>query len=1115
MGIFRKAYERVQSRVVSRSDTYLACLSKPIWEDVCLFEAGQGSNVNGNMFSLVRTLLTREEFSGYKPLFVVKEDVLPFAEERFARYGLTGVEFPVRETDRYKEALARAKYLFTDNSFPTYFVKRPEQVYLNTWHGTPLKHLGLSDIKNSLLSFANIQKNYLAADYALFPNALTQRVFMEDYSLGPLFSGSSVLCDYPRNDVLISPDLRNRIRADQGIAQKQVLAYMPTWRGTGRSADVKGQVDEIRCLLKRIDSGLTDDQLLYVNLHFLVSERLDCTGLSHVRRFPAEYETYDFLAACDALITDYSSVFFDFAVTGRSIFLFAYDEQEYTEQKGLYIPLRSMPFPVAGTPEELVEAIAAHRGGMDYPSFSDEYCRYSTGSASRDVLRLVLAGDPGDLAITKHDPQPIDTVLFASDLSQRDRNAVIEREVATRADGRTLFAFGGRRSAAAVETLERLRGSVPVLALPMNYVQTTSEKVRLALSRRSALAASLLDRGLRAYYGREAGRLFHSVAVRKLVDLIPTGSYIAWMLKGLACERVALLRDEALSGVYNRSSLASCVARDYRTVRCNFEADRAVQGDELLQTLYSRGLRMSLWTRRYRHAADGHALQGLAYLRKAETIRYDGLCLCLTDGTPVGTVRPLLGMPSARGGWVRYRACVPYALVAQLPIYNPILLSFDDGRGGAGRCGVKFNHVDRKHTENRVRGIHIDSGSHTTTFFRQMGGNRLQFVVRETVATDLPKQRAKVMLAWLVALPVRSEKRILVYEKNSSHYEESGSVVFERLVDEGYRNVRFVLDRNSPDAALVNERYRPQVVWRNSFAHYLWFFSAKTFIGSENTSHAIDLHPAGHHLWKRIEARDLNFVFLQHGVMYMVSLDAEQRSFFRRKRDGGKYRVVVSSELERAHFVELASYAPDMLYVCGLPKFDRAYQREGASKIVIMPTWRPWEYSQARADFTRTGYYNMVMGIYRAVPDDLKDDVVICPHPLFLRFAMQADLPIKDRMLREGRYDDLLRDTKLLITDYSSIAYDAFYRGANVIFYWKELDACMGGYGPSAHIMMGEELAFGDICMREEELPHAIEVNAHCAQREEHRARFGQIVEFHDGHNTDRLMALLRKDGLI
>src|SRR5699024_5590698 len=108
--------------------------------------------------------------------------------------------------------------------------------------------------------------------------------------------------------------------------------YMPTWR------DDRQDVTEIRNHLSELDRELTDGEELYVKLHPYEAAQLDIAslGLQKVKAFPIEQEVYQFLATTEKLITDYSSIMFDFAVTGREIVLFTYDQTEYEATRGLY-----------------------------------------------------------------------------------------------------------------------------------------------------------------------------------------------------------------------------------------------------------------------------------------------------------------------------------------------------------------------------------------------------------------------------------------------------------------------------------------------------------------------------------------------------------------------------------------------------------------------------------------------------------------------------------------------------------------------------------------------------------------------------------------------------------
>jgi CDP-glycerol glycerophosphotransferase (TagB/SpsB family) len=248
----------------------------------------------------------------------------------------------------------------------------------------------------------------------------------------------------------------------------------------------------------------------------------------------------------------------------------------------------------------------------------------------------------------------------------------------------------------------------------------------------------------------------------------------------------------------------------------------------------------------------------------------------------------------------------------------------------------------------------------------------------------------------------------------------------------------------------------------------------------------------------------------------MVSLDSESRKMFKRKEfTTGKYRVVVSSKAESDHFTTLGRHLEEDIYISGLPKFDRNVLDDDADKIVIMPTWRPWEINTARSDFSETPYYKMIMKLYEAVPDNLKEKVIILPHPLVMNELSKASPEVVDKMRANAKYDEILRKTRLLITDYSSIAFDAFYRGSNVLFYWEEKDYCMSQYGPSTKLMLNEENVYGDFFYSTEGLSQAIEKNYCNGQTEEHKQRYSRLVDFHDGQNTKRLIEFLKKDKIL
>ena len=458
-----------------------------------------------------------------------------------------------------------------------------------------------------------------------------------------------------------------------------------------------------------------------------------------------------------------------------------------------------------------------------------------------------------------------------------------------------------------------------------------------------------------------------------------------------------------------------------------------------------------------------------------------------------------------------YRFTLPRECLWSLPTHSPVRLVHTgvDGTRIEEPLGFSFFRRAGRHHRGRLHFLRGDGAGDTTVYVRQAGKN-MRITTRVRNRTDSPAMLPKIYAARLAAFLI-PRRGVLLYEKNGSQYEESASVLFERLIDRGHRGARFVLAREMMER--VPEKYRPYIVPRFSFLHFYHVFCARDMVGTEGIAHGVELRTAVRMLLRRIYSADYQYVFLQHGVMYMVSLNSSERAAF---RAGGVMmpwgsKVVCSSALEAKHFVDYGGFDPGDLYITGLPKFDRAVRHDDADRILVMPTWRPWEYNAIRSDPSSTGYYRMMKEMLAAIPKHLSDRVLLLPHPLIRPALVGTEL--EDRVGHGDSYDSALRRCSLLITDYSSISYDAFYRGANVVFWWKEKDECMQRY--NAHLMIDEATAFGPACYRPSELSASVEALADSPQDARYVARYREIVEFHDNRNTDRLIDAMERDGLL
>ena len=1025
-------YYRSDERIYR--DLWYSCA---VDEKSILIESGRGETVSGNMFALLKEIETGPEWEEYRPYFVVTEKTRKEAALKFDYYGFKRVCTVDRMSRDYLKLLASCKYFFTDNTYPVLFCKKPEQVLCNTWHGTPLKHMGKAVLEGAR-GIGNVQRNFFMADYALFPNDFTRDVFMDDYLLREQFSGKEVMLDYPRNDAFHDDEMRKRVRSEQGLEGMHVYAYMPTWRGgDSKNVDMEAQITEIASYLENFDRAFGDDEVLYVNLHPFVGRHLNYEGYKHIRQFPAEYETYDFLNVSDALITDYSSVFFDYAQTGRKIVLFTYDLEEYMQSRGTYMDVRDLPFEKCLTVDEVISAL---RSGKEQPtgSFIDKFCAYretSGRSCSNRLLRIAAGKDTvaestRSVAQTHH---VIGTTGLENGIPD-ELKKLIQRYSLD--GGHISVLFDGGVKPEIIEVLRELESyeNVSWYSVPGGI---RDEDIPRELSR--------MMPGWRFDSYKAVGELKRNY-FRLVNHMIPVKIY---SLKNRGESVVITFRQGRLTG------LCSAKVGDYD---CVLEKN----GDK------------------YRLEIPKAEMPGFLFRNRITLFDETGNEFKIVAGRRLPKI------------WN-----IAHTKVIKLKINS----TSDDAEDTS------------------------DSGSGGSVCYLQEYKTRTDLLVRPTNYTDSAVERIKIAFAYIAARLSRGgQTPIILYEKNSERYEESASVLYEKLLDMGYGNVYYVIKKDCPAWNDVPGAYRSNLLAKYSFRHYLTFFRCKTFIATERITHNIDLRPLSPFLRYWLAHAGYNFVFLQHGVMYMVSLDSERRAFFRlREKPGYKNRIVVSSELEADHFVKRGGFDRKELYVCGLLKFDSAERREIHDRIVIMPTWRPSEANLAAENFRETTYYKFISKIYNAVPDELKEKVIVLPHPLIKKSAVAAsqaaggeqDDDVIKLMLPDLTHEEVLKMTDTLITDYSSISYDAFYRGANVIFDWEEKDQTIAYYGRSAKLMLTEELAFGEVTYDSDGLNAAIR-NVYGKPHDSiYEERFRKIVTYHDGHNTERFIEMAKEDGLI
>ena len=398
----------------------------PVDEDLVVYEAFGGSGMLCNPEAIFRAILVDPEQAHRRHVWVLQDPskhpelVAEFRNER-------RVSFVRRGSAAYHKALATAGLLVNNATFPTAFNKRPGQVYLNTWHGTPLKRMGYDETQGAQ-GASNVLRNFMMADYLLSSSPYMSEVMYEGaYRLENVAPGLLVEEGQPRTDVQFRPGTRHRVLdrlrglGVQVSRTDRVVLYAPTWKGTSFH-EARNDAAQLAQIANDLESRLPSGHRVLLKVHQQVAElAVKEPGLAG-RLVSNDVPTNEVLAAADILVTDYSSVFFDFLTTGRPILFFMPDLEEYGSYRGWYLDLEDLPGPVSRSIADLAKFVeAVGTGSSDDADVTHVQKRYAArarfaphddGGATQRVLDIVLRGQRQDRRVrpTRRDGRP--TVLI-------------------------------------------------------------------------------------------------------------------------------------------------------------------------------------------------------------------------------------------------------------------------------------------------------------------------------------------------------------------------------------------------------------------------------------------------------------------------------------------------------------------------------------------------------------------------------------------------------------------------------------------------------------------------------------------------------------------------------
>jgi CDP-glycerol glycerophosphotransferase len=368
--------------------------------DLIVFECFVGRSYAGSPRALYEAMLTDPRYGSARFVWAFRDvahadGFAPLADPRTAIVRWRSGE--------YYRAFARARVWVSNSIISPELRPRPEQLYVQTWHGTPLKRIGLDVVESTETAMnakREIDDRYRVEGRKvgafLSASKFTTEVFASAFGL-PAGDGSFVETGNPRNDVLAGagPDDTRAARERLGLpAGKRVLLYAPTWRDdqhSSRSGYVYSHVLDVDALR----AALGEDWLVLFRLHYLVTNTIDFARYDgFLRDVSGLDDINDLCIASDVLVTDYSSVYFDYALLDRPMVFYMYDLDRYsTSLRGFYLPIEDVPGPIARTQDELHAALADPELGAKYAERRADLVAtmapHDDGHAAQRVLDLI------------------------------------------------------------------------------------------------------------------------------------------------------------------------------------------------------------------------------------------------------------------------------------------------------------------------------------------------------------------------------------------------------------------------------------------------------------------------------------------------------------------------------------------------------------------------------------------------------------------------------------------------------------------------------------------------------------------------------------------------------
>lgn len=365
-------------------------------EKLVLFETFNGKSPSDNPYAIYEELIKHVNKDNL--YWGIKKANLKEARQQYPELNLVS-----RFSIKWLWIAARANFWVFNSRMPQWLKKNKGTVYIQTWHGTPMKKLGIDIEEVSMpgTSTELYKKNFIFEtnrwDYLIAPNQYSKEIFKQAFQ----FKNKFLEIGYPRNDELVNNKQNDQLQKklkNQIIGKEtgRVILYAPTWRDDYFIK--KGSYKFFMPFdLSKALSCLSEEDTLIIRPHYLVGESINITGYEDRVKVCINENINDLYLISDLLITDYSSVMFDFAILKRPMLFYSYDMAHYKERlRGFYFDYSKVPGPIAEDEKSFYDLLAQYSSGEIFShlieqveSFAKIYTSWEQGIASKQVVELI------------------------------------------------------------------------------------------------------------------------------------------------------------------------------------------------------------------------------------------------------------------------------------------------------------------------------------------------------------------------------------------------------------------------------------------------------------------------------------------------------------------------------------------------------------------------------------------------------------------------------------------------------------------------------------------------------------------------------------------------------